>query len=192
MPATNPEVEAAAQDTRSCGGAIRWRADGGPRRDRRRGHHGKTTTTALLAHTLLHAGLDPTYIVGGVMRNTGTNVGVGQGAPFVIEADEYDRMFSAHPTIAVVTNVEHDHPDCFPTLAEMLPPSRNSRRCSRRMARWSSAPTTNRLALGQRRWRAGGRVTSYGVGPASGDWSAADIEPDAAGGTSFTVRYGGP
>ena len=57
------------------------------------GTHGKTTTTALLAHTLIEAGQDPTYIVGGVMRNTGTNAGVGRGPHFVIEADEYDRMF---------------------------------------------------------------------------------------------------
>ncbi len=196
VPATNPEVEAArAQDIP----VLRRRDLLGALMEGRvgiavAGTHGKTTTTALLAHTLLHAGLDPTYIVGGVMRNTGTNAGVGQGAPFVIEADEYDRMFlGLRPTIAVVTNVEHDHPDCFPTWAEMfaafeeftalLPADGLLVVC---------ADDEPAFALGQRRWRAGGRVTSYGVGPASGDWSAADIEPDAAGGTSFTVRYGGP
>jgi hypothetical protein len=85
------------------------------------GTHGKTTTTALLAHVLIEAGLDPSYIVGGVMKNTGTNAGVGQGPHFVIEADEYDRMFlGLQPQIAIVTNIEHDHPDCFPALADVV------------------------------------------------------------------------
>jgi UDP-N-acetylmuramate dehydrogenase len=85
------------------------------------GTHGKTTTTAMIAHVLLEAGLDPTYIVGGVLRNTGTNAAVGRGAYFVIEADEYDRMFlGLRPQIAVVTNIEHDHPDCYPTLEDTI------------------------------------------------------------------------
>jgi UDP-N-acetylmuramate dehydrogenase len=85
------------------------------------GTHGKTTTTAMIVHVLLTAGLDPTYIVGGVLRNTGTNAGSGRGEHFVIEADEYDRMFlGLHPQIAVVTNIEHDHPDCYPTLDDMI------------------------------------------------------------------------
>ena len=85
------------------------------------GTHGKTTTTAMLTHVLIEAGLDPTYIVGGVMQNTGTNAGVGAGPHFVIEADEYDRMFlGLRPQIAVITGIEHDHPDCYPTLDDMI------------------------------------------------------------------------
>jgi UDP-N-acetylmuramate--alanine ligase len=84
------------------------------------GAHGKTTTTGLIAFLLDRAGLDPTFIVGGWLADYGTNARAGQGRPFVIEADEYDRMFlGLRPAVAVVTNVEHDHPDCYPTLADM-------------------------------------------------------------------------
>ncbi len=81
------------------------------------GAHGKTTVTGMLALTLLEAGLDPTYIIGGVMANLGTNAGAGAGTHFVIEADEYRNTFLAlAPRIAVVTNIEFDHPDCFPDM----------------------------------------------------------------------------
>lgn len=76
------------------------------------GTHGKTTTTAMVAWILDRAGLQPSYIIGGVPKDLGTNSRHGSGDHFVIEADEYDRAFlSLHPAIAVVTNVEHDHPD---------------------------------------------------------------------------------
>ncbi len=85
------------------------------------GTHGKTTTTAMIAWMLTALGQDPTFIVGGVMRNLGVNARAGGGQAFVIEADEYDRMFlGLRPRIAVVTNVEHDHPDCYPTFVDML------------------------------------------------------------------------
>jgi len=81
------------------------------------GTHGKTTTTSMIAHILLATGRDPSYIVGGTLANTGDNARAGNGDAFVIEADEYDYMFlGLNPTIAVLTNVEHDHPDMFPTL----------------------------------------------------------------------------
>ncbi len=84
------------------------------------GTHGKTTTTGLIAFLLDRAGLDPTFIVGGWLADYDTNARAGHGRPFVIEADEYDRMFlGLRPVVAVVTNVEHDHPDCYPTLADM-------------------------------------------------------------------------
>ena len=80
------------------------------------GTHGKTTTTAMLAWILSQAGMDPSYIIGGVATDLDGNAHAGNGNYFIIEADEYDRMFhGVNPTIAVVTNVEHDHPDCYPT-----------------------------------------------------------------------------
>jgi UDP-N-acetylmuramate--alanine ligase len=83
------------------------------------GTHGKTTTTAMIAWMLTALGQDPSYIVGGVPANLGVNAHAGQGAAFVIEADEYDHMFlGLHPRIALVTNVEHDHPDCYPTAED--------------------------------------------------------------------------
>ena len=80
------------------------------------GTHGKTTTTAMIAQLLLRAGEDPSFIVGGVVPGLGTNARAGKGPFFVIEADEYERTFLAlRPSVAVVTNVEMDHPDCYPS-----------------------------------------------------------------------------
>ena len=84
------------------------------------GTHGKTTTTAMLAWILSQAGMDPSYIIGGVATDLDGNAHAGNGNYFIIEADEYDRMFlGLKPTIEVVTNIEHDHPDCYPTLADL-------------------------------------------------------------------------
>jgi UDP-N-acetylmuramate--alanine ligase len=78
------------------------------------GTKGKTTTTSMIVHILRECGLDPSYIVGGILGNTGTNAGVGTGNIFVVEADEYDNMFlGLKPDIAVITNIEWDHPDFF-------------------------------------------------------------------------------
>ncbi|RMF29467.1 MAG: UDP-N-acetylmuramate--L-alanine ligase, partial [Chloroflexi bacterium] len=85
------------------------------------GTHGKTTTTAMIASVLLAAGLDPTFIVGGVLMGPETNARYGSGPHFVIEADEYDRTFlGLRPQVSVVTNVEHDHPDCYPSYEEVV------------------------------------------------------------------------
>jgi UDP-N-acetylmuramate--alanine ligase len=80
------------------------------------GTHGKTTTTAMISWMLSALDQDPSYIIGGVAKNLGKNAHAGTGQAFVIEADEYDYMFlGLRPQIAIVTNIEHDHPDCFPT-----------------------------------------------------------------------------
>ena len=85
------------------------------------GTHGKTTTTAMLAFVLTEMGRSPSFIVGGVLKNYGVNARAGGGREFVIEADEYDHMFlGLRPRIEVITNVEHDHPDCYPTYADMV------------------------------------------------------------------------
>jgi len=84
------------------------------------GTHGKTTTTAMTAWVLSELGRDPSFIVGGVMNNLGVNARAGKSKLFVIEADEYDYMFlGLKPQIAVVTSLEHDHPDLFPTFDAM-------------------------------------------------------------------------
>ena len=84
------------------------------------GTHGKTTTTAMTAWVLSELGRDPSFIVGGVMNNLKVNAHAGKGNAFVIEADEYDNMFlGLKPQIEVVTSLEHDHPDIFPTLESM-------------------------------------------------------------------------
>ncbi|MCC6453479.1 MAG: UDP-N-acetylmuramate--L-alanine ligase [Caldilineaceae bacterium] len=81
------------------------------------GTAGKSTTTAMLVHILTHAGLAPGYIIGADLPGIG-NAAAGTSPYFVVEADEYDHMFlGLHPTVAVITNVEWDHPDCYPTPA---------------------------------------------------------------------------
>ena len=80
------------------------------------GTHGKTSTTAMIAWMLTKMGHHPGFIVGSMITDLGVNARAGEDPVFVIEADEYDRMFlGLQPHIAVVTNVEHDHPDCYPT-----------------------------------------------------------------------------
>ncbi|PJF21270.1 MAG: UDP-N-acetylmuramate--L-alanine ligase [Phototrophicales bacterium] len=84
------------------------------------GTHGKTTTTAMIVHILQQTGKSPSYIVGGIMPTTGTNADVGSSDLFVIEADEYGDMFHGlSPDVIVLTSLEYDHPDYFPTEAAM-------------------------------------------------------------------------
>jgi len=84
------------------------------------GTHGKTTTTALIGHLLTAAGADPTVIVGGRAHFLGTHARVG-GAPLLVcEADEYDRSFlELAPHLAVITNVEPEHLDCYEDAGEL-------------------------------------------------------------------------
>ena len=78
------------------------------------GTHGKSTTTALLGHLLVGAGLDPTVEVGAFIRAWGASIRPGRGAPFLVEADEFgDNFLNYRPAGAIVTNVEMDHPDYF-------------------------------------------------------------------------------
>ncbi|MBM5811895.1 MAG: UDP-N-acetylmuramate:L-alanyl-gamma-D-glutamyl-meso-diaminopimelate ligase [Gammaproteobacteria bacterium] len=89
------------------------------------GTHGKTTTTALLAWILDAAGRAPGFLIGGVPENFGVSARLGAGAPFVIEADEYDTAFfdkrakfvHYRPRHLVLTNLEFDHADIYPDLA---------------------------------------------------------------------------
>ncbi len=82
------------------------------------GTHGKTTTTSLISTLLTDAGLDPTVIVGGRMRVSGTGARVGRSDYLVAEADEFDRSFlRLMPILAVVTSIDVDHLDTYGTYA---------------------------------------------------------------------------
>ena len=91
------------------------------------GTHGKTTTTALLAHILMTAGLDPGFFVGGVTKNYNSNFRIGKGRYFVIEGDEYDSAFFEKvpkfmfykPRHLIITSLEYDHADIYANLAEI-------------------------------------------------------------------------
>ena len=83
------------------------------------GTHGKTSTTAMAAWVFHCLQLDPSYLIGGVSKNLSRNAHAGQGAHWIVEADEYDRMFlGLSPEWILITHLEHDHPDCFPTMKE--------------------------------------------------------------------------
>ncbi len=85
------------------------------------GTHGKTTTTSLTGTVLTEGGLDPTVIVGGRLRLTGTGARRGSSEYLVAEADEFDRSFlRLQPIIAVVTTIDRDHLDTYSGLDEIL------------------------------------------------------------------------
>lgn len=84
------------------------------------GTNGKSTTTALLGLMLEAADLNPTVFIGSRVPGFAGNIRVGGEAFFVAEADEYrDHFLALHPSTTVITNIEHDHLDFFPTVAAM-------------------------------------------------------------------------
>lgn len=91
------------------------------------GTHGKTTTSALLAWILEHAGLEPGFLIGGVPANFETSARLGAKPFFVIEADEYDTAFfdkrakfvHYHPRTLILNNLEYDHADIYPDVASI-------------------------------------------------------------------------
>ena len=84
------------------------------------GTHGKTTSTSMAGLVLEAAGLEPTIIVGGKVKNFGSNNVMGSGKYIVVEADEFDHSFlSLSPCIAGITNVDEDHLDCYRNLDDI-------------------------------------------------------------------------
>jgi UDP-N-acetylmuramate--alanine ligase len=82
------------------------------------GTHGKTTTTSMLTTILQHAGLDPSFVIGGEISEVGSNAHHGTGEHFVAEADESDRSFLLYdPYIAIITNIDADHLNNYDGLA---------------------------------------------------------------------------
>lgn len=84
------------------------------------GTHGKTTTTALLASVLMEANLDPSFVIGGLLRSTKTNAGFGKGSYFIAEADESDGSFlKGSPYGAILTNLEAEHLDYWKNFSAL-------------------------------------------------------------------------
>lgn len=84
------------------------------------GAHGKTTTSSLLAHILVDAGIDPTYAIGGHLNNYQTNARGGSSNFFVAEACENDRTITfLKPSIAIITNIDREHLDVYKDLDEI-------------------------------------------------------------------------
>src|SRR6202167_3290868 len=88
------------------------------------GTHGKTTTTSMLAWIFQSAGLDPSFLIGGIAENFGSSFHLGQGKHFILEGDEYDTAFfdkgpkflHYFPEALILTSVEFDHADIYKDL----------------------------------------------------------------------------
>jgi len=84
------------------------------------GTHGKTTTTSIIGGILKDSKLDPTIIVGGVIKSIDSNSLLGKGDTFVVEADEYNKTFmQLNPTIAVINNIDYEHIECYSSIEEL-------------------------------------------------------------------------
>jgi UDP-N-acetylmuramate--alanine ligase len=161
------------------------------------GSHGKTTTTGMIAHILVDAGYDPTVILGGVLPEWGTNGRVGQGSHFIIEADEYDHMFlGLKPDFAVITNIEHDHPDIFATRDDYL---HDFRQFAKLIPQGGQLVVCGEdegvIELLQTLHLPSVEITSYGLEQQplsqSLDFQAGDCRPNQLGGTDFLLTSAG-
>jgi len=158
------------------------------------GTHGKTTTTAMIAWMLYAMERDPSFIVGSTLNNLKVNAHAGEGDVFVIEADEYDGMFlGLKPRIAVVTNLEHDHPDYFPKFEDMylafqnfvdlLPEDGTLIACAEDEGAVSLLSHARRKGLNVLSYSVQGEMTIN-----SPQWvQARTIKPNARGGFDFSV-----
>ncbi len=148
------------------------------------GTHGKTTTTAMVTHVLVAAGLDPTGVVGGQVPAWGGNLRAGESELFVVEADEFDRSFLAlRPEVGVVTNLEADHLDIYGDLAGVRASfDAYVDRIAPAGTLWICGDDAGAARAGLGR---GGRTRSYGMG-AGAQLRAINVKVDGAGST-FTV-----
>ena len=151
------------------------------------GTHGKTTTTSLVGTMLTEAGLDPTVIVGGRLRVSGTGARLGKSWYLVAEADEFDRSFlRLQPVLAVITTIDVDHLDTYRDLADI----------EAAFAQFAdTVPFFGQVitCLDDKNVQtllpklAGRRVLTYGFSPQA-DLVAVDVRSEG-GGSPFTVRH---
>ena len=155
------------------------------------GTHGKTTTTSLIAHLLMETGRDPSVIVGGVLPQLGRNGRAGKGGYFVVEADEYDYMFlGLRPHVAVITNVEHDHPDLFATPADYQDAfERFVARLGAGSVLVCCVDDAGVRRLLERLPQGNVRVVTYRIGETDcgADFCAVDVRTNQLGGSDFVV-----
>lgn len=151
------------------------------------GTHGKTTTTAMIACALVELGADPSYIIGGTPVNLGVNAHAGRGTALVIEADEYDRMFlGLKPQLAVVTNVEHDHPDCYPTAEDFYQAfAAFSREIQPQGALLACGDDTGATRLMEEAQRNGIITLAYGIEAGGLAYRAENLTANPQGGFTF-------
>jgi UDP-N-acetylmuramate: L-alanyl-gamma-D-glutamyl-meso-diaminopimelate ligase len=161
------------------------------------GTHGKTTTAALLAWILEHAGLNPGFLIGGVPANFGQSARLGGGPLFVIEADEYDTAFfdkrakfvHYRPRTVVLNNLEYDHADIYPDVAAIQRQFHHLLRIVPGSGRiiWNAADARLRETLAMGCWTP---LEGFAARPAAEAlWSARPLE--AGDFSRFEVLLGG-
>lgn len=153
------------------------------------GTHGKTTTTSLVGAVLTESGLDPTVIVGGRLRVSGTGARLGKSEYLVAEADEYDRSFlRLQPIIGVITSIDEDHLDTYGNLEAI---KKAFLEFASKVPFFGQAilclDDSNIQELLPR--LEGRRLLTYGLSPQA-DLRAIDLEP-TEGGSRFMVRNNG-
>ncbi len=157
------------------------------------GTHGKTTTAALMAHVLVEAGLDPTFLVGGVAANYGANFRLGGGEHVVVEGDEYDTAyFDKGPKFlhyrartALLTSVEFDHADIFRDLTQYE--AAFAQFCASLPADgWLGVSASYPAAVAIAREHSGAPVTTYAANREA-DWRAENARLEADG-ARFVIR----
>jgi UDP-N-acetylmuramate: L-alanyl-gamma-D-glutamyl-meso-diaminopimelate ligase len=165
------------------------------------GTHGKTTTTSMLAWIFHTAGMQPSFLIGGIAENFGSSFHLGQGKHFILEGDEYDTAFfdkgpkflHYFPDAVILTSVEFDHADiykdldavetAFKRLVNLIP------RRGRIIAFDGVASEAGESASLERCLsNAFCPVERYGVGPRA-DWRITDLKLEAKG-TSWSVHDG--
>jgi UDP-N-acetylmuramate: L-alanyl-gamma-D-glutamyl-meso-diaminopimelate ligase len=161
------------------------------------GTHGKTTTAALLAWILEHAGRNPGFLIGGVPANFGQSARLGGGPLFVIEADEYDTAFfdkrakfvHYRPRTVVLNNLEYDHADIYPDVAAIQRQFHHLLRIVPGSGRiiWNAADARLRETLAMGCWTP---LEGFAARPAAEAlWSARPLE--AGDFSRFEVLLGG-
>lgn len=155
------------------------------------GTHGKTTTTGMIAQIMIEAELDPTVIVGGVLPLFKSNGRAGESKYLLVEADEYDQTFlGLRPQIAVITNVEFDHPDQYADPADYCGAFRQF---ARQIAPGGTlvvcADDPTAAALPDEVELTSVSVLNYGLEEA--EWQAVDVRVNQLGGMDFLVQYQG-
>ena len=157
------------------------------------GTHGKTTTAALMGHVLAAAGLDPTFLVGGVTLNYGGNFRLGQGPHVVVEGDEYDTAyFDKGPKFlhyrartALLTSLEFDHADIYDDMAHYQ--SAFERFCRTLPADgWLGVSASYPGAVDLARTHTRARVVTY-AGQGAADYAASGLRFGEAG-AQFTIE----
>lgn len=151
------------------------------------GTHGKTTTSAMCATVLLDAGLDPSFIIGGNVPGLGANARHGAGDPFVLEADEYDRTFLHYaPRVAVITNVEFDHPDTYASEDDVRAAFASYVASAPEDGLVVSCADDAGAAAVVR--RAGARAACVDYGIHRGAWRAVNLRANTLGGMDFSFH----